>query len=187
MSDLLNGLRRAEQYFLEMARGSMEGEDYALAEVCNRAVERIQALEARLEWKDEALTEIANSGVRVHTGFNWIATMAEQALGMSDNKTGWHKLTYHERGERIAKLEATVRMLGNAHHDEIETRTRNTELEAEIDELKAQNELLMADLQSLRAGHTVTVAYNLSPLMKETALRNKLIDMGWTPPQGEQR
>ena len=109
MSDLLNGLRRAEQYFLEMARGSMEGEDYALAEVCNRAVERIAKLEAeidevhatggcsyvrleaanryikelkaRLEWKDEALTEIANSGVRVHTGFNWIATMAEQALG----------------------------------------------------------------------------------------------------------
>ena len=44
-----DGLRRAEQYFLEMARGSMEGEDYALAEVCNRAVEFIAELEGFID------------------------------------------------------------------------------------------------------------------------------------------
>jgi len=63
--------------------GSPVPECYALCFVClsDRRGKRIKELEARLEWKDEALTEIANSGVRVHTGFNWIATMAEQALG----------------------------------------------------------------------------------------------------------
>ena len=57
MSDLLNGLRRAEQYFLEMARGSAEGEDYALAEVCHRAVDRIEALEAQLKGEDHDRTK----------------------------------------------------------------------------------------------------------------------------------
>ena len=44
---MTDGLKRAEQYFLEMARGSQEGEDFALAEVCNRAADRIKQLEAR--------------------------------------------------------------------------------------------------------------------------------------------
>jgi len=70
---------------LEAGFASEEEQDYVHNEVTglhNTAdLYRIEALEARLERKDEALTEIANSGVRVHTGFNWIATMAEQALG----------------------------------------------------------------------------------------------------------
>ena len=45
---MTDGLKRAEQYFLEMARGSQEGEDYALAEVCNRAADRIAELEGQV-------------------------------------------------------------------------------------------------------------------------------------------
>jgi len=29
---------------------------------------------------------------------------------MSDRKTSWHKLNYHERGERIAELEEELRL-----------------------------------------------------------------------------
>ena len=70
MIDLVERLRKAAPLFGYPFRADVE-----------LAADRIVELEARLERKDEALTEIANSGVRVHTGFNWIATMAEQALG----------------------------------------------------------------------------------------------------------
>lgn len=48
MSDIQEGLKRAEQYFLEMARGSREGEEYALAQICHRAADRIRELKSRL-------------------------------------------------------------------------------------------------------------------------------------------
>ena len=38
---------------------------------------------------------------------------------------------------------------------------------------------LEAELRSIRAGHTVTTEFNLSPVMKVFI---KLIEMGWTPP-----
>jgi hypothetical protein len=40
------GLKRAEQYFLEMACGSRDGEDYMLAEVCHNAAKHLEAAEA---------------------------------------------------------------------------------------------------------------------------------------------
>lgn len=49
MRDLLTGLKRAENYFLEMARGSQEGEDYALAEVCHHAINHIEELQAQID------------------------------------------------------------------------------------------------------------------------------------------
>jgi hypothetical protein len=41
---------------------------------------------------------------------------------------------------------------------------------------------LEAELKAIRSGQTVTVEYNLSPAMKESAIHNKLIELGWTPP-----
>lgn len=38
-------------------------------------------------------------------------------------------------------------------------------------------------LRDIRAGHTKTVEYDLSPAMVESALRQKLIVLGWTPPK----
>ena len=38
--------------------------------------------------------------------------------------------------QRISELEEKVRMLGDAHHDEIETRTENTELRAKLEQIK---------------------------------------------------
>lgn len=38
-------------------------------------------------------------------------------------------------------------------------------------------------LRTMRAGQTITVEYDLSPSMVESALRQKLIELGWTPPQ----
>lgn len=37
-------------------------------------------------------------------------------------------------------------------------------------------------LRKIRAGHTKTVEYDLSPAMRESALRDKLVELGWTPP-----
>jgi hypothetical protein len=39
-------------------------------------------------------------------------------------------------------------------------------------------------LRKIRAGHTKTVEYDLSPAMVESALRDKLVELGWTPPPG---
>jgi hypothetical protein len=49
------------------------------------------------------------------------------------------------------------------------------ELQAEVDELNRQ-------LMAIRKGHTKTVEFDLSPAAKESALRDKLIELGWTPP-----
>ena len=44
---------------------------------------------------------------------------------------------------------------------------------------------LQAELKAIHSGQTVAVEYNLSPAMKEGAIRNKLIELGWTPPEGK--
>ncbi len=41
---------------------------------------------------------------------------------------------------------------------------------------------LEGELQAIRKGHTKTVEYDLSPAMVESELRDKLIELGWKPP-----
>lgn len=68
---------------------------------------------------------------------------------------------------------------------------------AVVDLIKQREEALDAEMQrmartliAIRAGHTLTlpagfgktVEYDLSPAMVESALRAKLIELGWTPP-----
>jgi len=54
--------------------------------------------------------------------------------------------------------------------------------DAEIAELRAAVDRLSDELQANRRGETVRVEYNLAPAQHESAIRNKLIEMGWTPP-----
>ena len=53
---------------------------------------------------------------------------------------------------------------------------------AKIAELKLTIAELQRELKAIRANQTVTVEYDLSPAMTESALRDKLIELGWTPP-----
>ena len=41
------------------------------------------------------------------------------------------------------------------------------------------------DLQTPPTNKAVSVRYDLSPAEHESAIRNHLISMGWTPPEGE--
>jgi hypothetical protein len=51
-----------------------------------------------------------------------------------------------------------------------------------IAELEALLNMALKDLHDIRAGHTVTVEYDMSPVMTESKLRDKLVELGWTPP-----
>lgn len=52
-----------------------------------------------------------------------------------------------------------------------------------VRELEGRAADLERQLRAIRAGHTKTIEFDLSPAMAETELRKKLIEMGWTPPQ----
>ena len=52
----------------------------ALADVANKA-------EARVEELEGALQEIADSGVAINSNFNWIATLAKQALATTEKES----------------------------------------------------------------------------------------------------
>lgn len=60
-----------------------------------------------------------------------------------------------------------------------------------IEELEAAVERQESELIAIRKGQTVTLPragggfeqYDLSPVMKESALRDKLIDLGWRTPE----
>lgn len=56
-------------------------------------------------------------------------------------------------------------------------------VEAQLDETRKAIQCLSAELQAIRAGETVRVEYNLSPAQHEGAIRSKLIELGWTPPE----
>jgi len=61
-----------------------------------------------------------------------------------------------------------------------------------VEALKAERakvESLQAELMALQKNHVIafpdrvgTVLYDLSPAMKESAIRDKLIELGWIPP-----
>ena len=66
MSELVKGLSHAEQYFLEQARGSLEGEDYYLAEVCHKAIDRIEELKVQqAEYEYNASCVMATKDKRI--------------------------------------------------------------------------------------------------------------------------
>lgn len=68
-----------------------------------------------------------------------------------------------------AQLEKRIKQLADADYCEDLAVKRYQKAEAQLD--------------AIRKGHTKTVEYDLSPAMVESALRNKLIELGWTPPQ----
>lgn len=49
--------------------------------------------------------------------------------------------------------------------------------------LVADYERIYHSLRKIRSGLTMTVEYDLSPAMVEGAIRNKMIELGWTPPK----
>ena len=57
-------------------------------------------------------------------------------------------------------------------------------LNAAIDTLKALEERCQAPQRPESGEATVTVRYDLSPSATEGATRDKLVEMGWTPPDG---
>jgi hypothetical protein len=86
------GLKHAEQYFLEMARGSQEGEDYALAEVCHRAAAKIAELVKQQEEYEY------NASCIISTKDKRIAELeAANTLLIAENK-GW--------AERFVRIKA---------------------------------------------------------------------------------
>ena len=85
-------------------------------------------------WCRSCKCEVAPSGVTFSEHHEDCGCRVEWLVG--------HELTC------IEELEATVRFLGNAHHDEIETRTKNTELQSRIEELEAENERLKNGLMT---------------------------------------
>jgi len=46
----------------------------------------IERLQARVEALEEALQEIADSGVAINSNFNWVATLAKQALAATEQE-----------------------------------------------------------------------------------------------------
>jgi hypothetical protein len=96
------GLKRAEQYFLEMARGSQEGEDYALAEVCHRAAAKIAELEAQLDAIKELIyMAYQHSDIRLNVEwmkrYKVLELEAANTLLIAENK-GW--------AERFVRIKA---------------------------------------------------------------------------------
>jgi len=55
-----------------------------------------------------------------------------------------------------------------------------------VEELQAQLCESEDSLMKIRAGHTKTVEYDLSPAMVESRLRDKLIELGWTAPEDKE-
>lgn len=58
--------------------------------------------------------------------------------------------------------------------------------DAELAELRARADRTESDLKANRAGETVRVEFDLSPAQQETAVRAKLIELGWSPPDAGQ-
>ena len=52
-----------------------------------------------------------------------------------------------------------------------------------LEEAADRIEQLEAELRDIRAGHTVTTEFNLAPTMKEGAIRDKLVELGWGTPE----
>lgn len=48
--------------------------------------------------------------------------------------------------------------------------------------MQAEMDRMTDRLMALSKGETVRVEYDLSPAMHESAVRSKLIELGWTPP-----
>lgn len=61
-------------------------------------------------------------------------------------------------------------------------KARVAECEALVAGANARVSVADRELQTIRAGHTKTVEYDLSPAMAETVIRDKLVELGWTPP-----
>jgi hypothetical protein len=70
-------------------------------------------------------------------------------------------------------------------HQPLSSKSADLLLAEKLIEQGDRIEKLEAELKALRSGQTVAVEYNLSPAMKEGAIRNKLIELGWTPPEGK--
>ena len=56
-------------------------------------------------------------------------------------------------------------------------------LESELSSITEERDDYIRQLTAIRAGHTKTVEYDLSPAMVESELRDKLTELGWASPE----
>jgi len=103
--------------------------------------------------------------------------------------------------DRIAELEAelTIKLLKDRIEEleaRLEFKQKNTDAliarwEPYIKQLEEENQRLNDELEAIRKNHIATFprihsgfdVYDMSPAQKEGVIRDKLIEMGWIPPE----
>jgi len=91
---------------------------------------------------------------------------------------------------RIAELKAENDRL-DVSEVELEVMTNNAKgflsqiqrMAVIIDKKDERIAELEAELRAIKSGHTVTTEFNIAPAMKEGAIRDKLVELGWGTPE----